>query len=403
MVVYERDQKLAHSVLGCPMPRFFVPNFDFEHQLAAPAAQPPARLNRLNAELATAWLAIADDGDVLWTPEPIHSEFFRAAAEAGLPRVTGTMRPAWLPGQIECVPWGWTDRLRVLCQERGWTADAPIAAAVGTANSREFSTRLEHERDIALPGAGPAASISDVEHRLNLLSAPNERPRWVIKAQFGMAGRERLLGSGPLTPPAEGWIRKRLADDGVVFVEPWVERIFEVGLQFDVPRSGLPVLLGCVPLLSNSGGQYRGSWFAPPAALAQAHVVPSAVIEACEDAARQAQELGYFGPLGIDAMCYRGADGEPAWRPLQDINARWTMGRLSLGLRRLLQPDESGLWWHGAATERAGLGASILVRQICDAYDLAVSRIVSTSPEQIAAGPCGHASAAILFQPAQSV
>ncbi len=384
------------------MPRLLVPNFDFEHQLANAAAQTPARLSRLNAELATAWLAIAEEGDVLWTPEPVHSDFFRAAADAGLPRVTGTMQPARLSGPIECIPWGWTDRLRALCQERGWTADTPSAAAVASANSREFSTRLELERDIALPGAGPAASISDVEQRLKLLSDPNERPRWVIKAQFGMAGRERLLGSGPLTPPAEGWLRKRLADDGLVFVEPWVERIFEVGLQFDVPRSGRPVLLGFVPLLSNAGGQYRGSWFAPPAALAESHaVVPSAVVEDCENAARRVQELRYFGPLGIDAMCYRAANGVPAWRPLQDINARWTMGRLSLGLRRLLQPAESGLWWHGSATERPGLGASILVRQICDTYDLSVSRIVPTSPEQIAAGPCGQASAAILFRPAK--
>lgn len=383
------------------MVRAFVSNFDFEHHLANPETPTPARLIRLNAELATAWLAIAENGDVLWTPEPIHSDFFRAAAEARLPRITGTMQPARLPGPLECVPWGWTDRLRSLCQERGWTADAPSAAAVATANSREFSTRLEHEWNIALPGAGPAASISDVEQRLNLLSGPDERPRWVIKAQFGMAGRERLLGSGPLTPPAEGWIRKRLADDGLVFVEPWVEKVFEVGLQFDVPRSGPPVLLGCVPLLSNAGGQYRGSWFAPPAALAETQAVPSAAVEACDNAARQAQKLEYFGPLGIDAMCYRAADGQPAWRPLQDINARWTMGRLSLGLRRLLQPNESGLWWHGAATERPGLGASILVRQVCEAYGLAVNRIVPTSPDQIAAGPCGQASAAILFQPAK--
>jgi hypothetical protein len=385
------------------MPRLFVANFDFEHQLADPAAQTPARLIRLNAELATAWLAIADDDDVLWTPEPIHSDFFLAAAEAGLPRVTGTMQPARLPGLLECVPWGWTDRLRTLCQEREWTAEAPSAAAVAATNSREFSARLEHEWNIALPGAGPAASIDDVERRLDQLSGPNERPRWVIKAQFGMSGRERLLGSGPLTPPAEGWIRKRLTDDGLVFVEPWVERIFEVGLQFDVPRSGSPVLLGCVPLLSNASGQYRGSWFAPPAALATVHTIPSTAVEVCRSAARRVQDFGYFGPLGIDAMCYRTADGQTAWRPLQDINARWTMGRLSLGLRRLLDAEECGLWWHGSATERPGLRESIMVRQICNANGLTVSQIVATSPDQVAASPCGQASAAILFQPAKGI
>lgn len=382
------------------MARIFIPNFDFEHQLASPAAQTSPRLMRLNAELAAAWLAIADDGDVLWTPEPISSDFFRAAAEAGLPQVTATMQLGRLEGPIECFPWGWTDRLREACRERGWTSEAPSASAVIAANSRRFSTCLEQEWYIALPGAGPAASIHDVEQRLAAISDPDMPPRWVIKAEFGMSGRERLLGCGLLTPPAEGWVRKRLTHDGIVFVEPWVERRWEIGLQFDVPRTGPVVLLGAVPLLSNASGQYRGSWFAPPPGLAANHAVPPAVAIHCENAARRAQELGYVGPLGIDVMCYRTANGQTAWRPLQDINARWTMGRLSLGMRRLLRPDEFGLWWHGPLTERPGLGSSHLVRQTCKACDLVVSRIVPTSPDEIAASPCGHASAAIFFQPA---
>lgn len=381
------------------MARIFVPNFDFEHQLASPTAQTVPRLARLNAELSTSWLAIADDGDVLWTPEPIPSEFLRAAAASGLPRVTATRQPARLEGPIECVPWGWTDQLREACRLRGWTTVAPSATAVSAANSRQLSTALEQEWHVALPGAGPAASVQDVERRLATNSGSDEPSRWVIKAQFGMSGRERLLGRGPLTPSAEGWIRKRLACDGLVFVEPWVERLWEIGLQFGVPRTGPVVLLGAVPLLSNASGQYRGSWFAPPPVLATAHAVPPAVTTHCENAARRAQELGYFGPLGIDVMCYRTADGQTAWRPLQDINARWTMGRLSLGLRRLLQSDEAGLWWHGTLTERPGLGNSHLVRQICDACGLAVSRIVPTSPDTIAASACGQASAAILFRP----
>jgi len=41
-------------------PRLFFGNFDFEHRLAEPSSEPSAKLKRLNAELAVAWLSIAE-------------------------------------------------------------------------------------------------------------------------------------------------------------------------------------------------------------------------------------------------------------------------------------------------------------------------------------------------------
>jgi len=40
-------------------------------------------------------------------------------------------------------------------------------------------------------------------------------------------------------------------------------------------------------------------------------------------------------------MQYQDENGQLHIRPLQDINARWTMGRLSRGFRKLLQSRES--------------------------------------------------------------
>jgi hypothetical protein len=75
-----------------------------------------------------------------------------------------------------------------------------------------------------------------------------------------------------------------------------------------------------------------------------AHWQPA--IEIARRAAVELQQLGYFGPLGIDAARYRNQDGDLCLRPLQDINARYTFGRLSLGWRRWLQPGECGSWLH---------------------------------------------------------
>ena len=376
------------------MTRCFVPNFDFEHQLAGPSAAAPRHIERLNAELATAWVAVAEDGDAIWLPEKIPGEFFEQCAGAGLARIDSVRQPSSL---VRCEPWGWSATVSTLCDRQGWHNSAPPLAAVRRANARQFSAGLEAEANLSLPGAGAVVELAEATHRVEAICRNDSAAAWVIKANFGMSGRERTLGRGPLTPAASGWIRKRLERDGVVFVEPWVTRIHEVGLQFELTLGQGPSLLGVVPLLSTPAGQYRGSWFAPPPAVIMTSQPPASVIQACTEAAARAAELGYHGPLGIDAMYYHGADGQPAWRPLQDINARWTMGRLSLGLRRLLQPGQSGLWWHGTVEERSQLADSVLIQDICSAHGLCVRRIVATSPEEVGGRPCRHASAAVLF------
>ncbi len=329
------------------MPRLFLGNFDFEHRLADPTRQLPAKLERINAELASSWLAIAEDGDYVWTPQRIEQDFFEQSVRDGLPRVIPVVSFDDVPRGVECIPWGWTDDVRRLCDKRGWVRNDSPDEAVRTGNSRRFSATLEREWCCGLDFAGEATSLQEIDR---LIAFHDPESRWVVKAEFGMSGRERLLGCGPPTEADRNWVEKRLASDGVVFFEPWVERLDEVGIQIDIPREGDPQLIAVVRMLVDERGQYAGSLFAP-----RKQKTPTNLISPWRDAtdvalraAKRLQSLGYFGPLGIDAMSYRASDGLIRWRPLQDINARWTMGRLSLGLQRLLQPREAGCWRHGS-------------------------------------------------------
>lgn len=129
-----------------------------------------------------------------------------------------------------------------------------------------------------------------------------------------------------------------------MFFEPWIDRIAEVGLQFTIPKTGEPVFEGTTPLLTDQRGEYRGNRFA---ATENIESIWASSIETAQQIARRLQTTGYFGPLGIDAVQYRRKrDGELCFRPLQDINARYTMGRIALGYRQLLQPGETGTWLH---------------------------------------------------------
>lgn len=352
------------------MPRLFLGNFEFEHRLADPTRQFSRNLERINAELAMSWLAIAEDDDLIWTPQKIESDFFDRLKHVGLPTVIPVRSHESVPTAVECVPWGWTDEVRSLCDAHGLVRHDPPQTAVRTANSRRFSCELEQEWQVGLAGAGPVGSLEAVQERIKQILPTS---RWVIKAEFGMSGRERILGTGLPNDSQSRWIQKRLHDEGILFFEPWVERIAEVGIQIEIPQSGPPLLLGVVPLLSDERGQYGGSDFAPKESLAIMATWSEAVNIALLAASR-ARQLGYFGPMGIDAMQYRDHRGVTRIRPLQDINARWTMGRLSLGWRRLLQEGEAGLWRFGTTVP------------IDNSHD----RIITTSPKVVGGTPSHH-------------
>lgn len=323
------------------MPRLFLGNFEFEHRLAEPTRQLPAKLERINAELATSWLALAEDGDYVWTPQVIPGEFFEQAIRSGLPRVIPVTTWEAVPSGVTCVPWGWTDGIRQLCDQHRWIRNDPPNDAVRATNSRRLSAALENEWQCGLGFAGAATSFAEIER---LVSFQGESARWVIKAEFGMSGRERLIGTGSLTVTHRNWIDRRLKSDGVVFYEPWVERIEEAGIQIHIPRDEAPDLIGVVPMFVNHQGQYAGSQFQVADQTTMSRW--DSAVEFALRAADRIQHLGYFGPLGIDAMRYQ--DGNSIrCRPLQDINARWTMGRLSLGFRRLLPSALDGCWLHG--------------------------------------------------------
>ncbi len=329
------------------MSRLFVGNFDFEHQLADPGRVPSRRLERINAELATSWLAIADDGDRIWTPHAIPEDFWQGLAAQGLPEVRGVTDLTPSAEQV-LTPWGWTPALQGLCAT-SQLGGVPSMSSIRTANSRRWSATLEAAWNVGLPAAAATGTLAEVTSAIADVLAWN--PRWVIKAEFGMSGRERILGAGPLKDNDRRWIARRLEAEGVVFVEPWVTAVAEAGLQFDVPAGGPCQFLGVAEMLPSARGQYAGTLFAAPDDRRPCDWSPA--IAVASRAVDELQTLGYFGPVGIDAMWYRSPDGKLTCRPLQDINARWTMGRLALGWRQRFPNAQIGYWWHGSPTDFA--------------------------------------------------
>jgi len=321
-------------------------NFDFEHHLGpgSPRAL-SAQIRRRNAELAFCLAPLAQPGDCLWTPEPPDVEFAAHLAEVGVPGVRFVNKVEDVPPGAMLVPWGWCRAADEWAAKNGWTREAPDLAVVALVNSREFSSALEIEWGVGLPDSAAIRTLPELDR---VLTAAAERSGgWVIKANFGMSARERILGrAGRPRPQDQEWARRRLERGEPIFFEPWVEAIAEFGCQFSLSPTGFPRLEGVTGLLTDAQRTYRGSRLFPAGGSAGRDRLPADVLEIVERAAKRIQQAGYFGQLGIDVMQYRASTGELGWRPLQDINARWTMGRVALGWQRVLGPDTGANWLH---------------------------------------------------------
>ena len=358
------------------MARLLYGNFDFEHELATPHYNRPKRLARLNAELTACLVAIADDHDQIWCPQPLPENYADRLADAGLPsvRLVSPARKCQVTPDmsVELAAWGWSATAVEFARQVGVTVPKQDLDAVRRTNSRGFSFSLENSLQETPPGTLRLESSRElVDAIAESASAWNRtlaEHRVVLKAELGMSGRERiaLRGDEVLSPSVHGWINRRVEQSGAVYLEPWLDSVAEFSTHWDIapvevtfnqgsgtaqavrsvatsrPGSTSAIdehvhYFGRTQLLNTPQGQYAGSRVgATSADLSDEELRPllSRIESVAFQAAEAITDLGYTGPLGIDAMIYRDAEGCLRARPLQDINARWSMGRIAIALQQ---------------------------------------------------------------------
>jgi len=372
----------------------FCGNFDFEFQLACSTSTPPESLRRRNDELASVWVTVAGECDALCMSARIDPRFWDSIESAGLPRLEVVRPDAVASTGVEFCAWGISSFLLDWARSVGVAVTGPSAESVRNANRRSFSIGLEREWGVGIPGAVVVHSVSDWQRALDAL--PDANSRWLLKAEFGMAGRERVSGHGRHPPEATvNWLRRGLRRDGCAVFEPWVDVVAEAGIQFEISspeQGGTITLQGITPLFADEQGGYRGSRFDDDPAV---HQKWSPAVDVGWKAAERLRSRGYFGPLGIDAALYRDAGGELHFRPLQDVNARFTMGRLSLGCRKLLQPGEQGVWLHQRWPTDAIDGPKKSLAEFVASLPTDC-RAIPTSPFLVDDRPVGHGTVIVL-------
>lgn len=280
----------------------WVLNLDADHELAAGASYAPrasvlAATRAHAARLAETLLA---PGDVLVDD----------ATPPGAAR--GRVGRAFSP----------TPRALALLRRAGAEpAPHPPVAVLRAAASRALSAELGQ----TLPGARFLRSVDEVARVL--AEAPPIGEGWRLKRAFGMAGRDhRLVRAGAATDADLAFARAAIAEDGVQ-VEPNVRILRELSMHGYVSPGGDLRLGALVEVTCDRRGAFVGA-----ARIADPPADLRAPIEAeARRAARSLEELGYFGPLGVDAFVY--AAPEPTLRARSEVNARYTMA-WGIGLAR---------------------------------------------------------------------
>ncbi len=279
---------------------------------------------------------------------------------------------AWLEPAEGAVPWLATRTLAETAEEAlGLPLVGPDPDRVARVHDKAFALTEARSGGLlssgldGLPIVFDPGELEDPEAALRRIETCVCRwPEWTgrrftLKPRLGSSGRGRVAGVGigagvGLDGPDRETIRSalpRLARRGGAILEPWLDRRCDLSACVYLPppesTATPPTLLGSLEQIVSPGGGFRGHCGELDARgrVYSGHREDEAVRTSSVWLAERARSQGFFGPCGVDAFTYVEGDRERL-RPALELNARATMGLVSLGLVRRALPhvrEELGL------------------------------------------------------------
>jgi hypothetical protein len=243
---------------------------------------------------------------------------------------------------------------KVLARCRAWDeASPPAPEGPGRKGAAVPDPWLCSEQE-----AGVA--VDTVEDALGAIAAIRGRGhhRVVVKEAHGLAGHNAIrLWEPELLPAQRKWLAHALGNGRRLVVEPWLERELDFSVQLEMAPQHL-TLCGYTGLVNDRKGQFLANSAEAdysrclPAKVAALFPSPADISarlqrlygEILSLLEAELQGVGYVGPVSIDAFVYRTARGDCRLKPVVEINPRYTMGRLTLGLMKHACPGTCGVF-----------------------------------------------------------
>jgi len=184
-----------------------------------------------------------------------------------------------------------------------------------------------------------ACLIRDVDEVICKIQSLFRFGQVLLKAPFACAGRGHLRVNSASPPDKiRGWIENTLQAHGAVVVERWLDRVMDFSALYEMRAAGSVEWIGMTRMENDAAGRFSSirvssKWgrLLEPELAAFLFRDADAVKIYQNDVPRALPELlpGYVGPLCVDAMVFRGRDGELALKAVVELNVRMTMGRIA--------------------------------------------------------------------------
>ena len=347
----------------------FNPACEAEIAYGKPGLQLPKPMRQLAGDLASLMMLAARQDDVVIVPQRPGTEFLASMQAVGcdIPEFVEDCEQLAERGIGSLRPWGWSPGSRAClapllsqleAQRRPIGDELPVELFSKAWSAKLLRDWLETGSDddwLCPPEVCGVAceSVDAVIAQIATIAAAGYGVA-VIKSIYGAAGQNAVRVHGTeLDDNQCGWLKGILAASGLVVVEPWLDGLLDFSVHADLRPDRSVSSHGIVRFLTDGRGQYRGAVIGRFADGLDTNVIRGLY----RDAPRRLHRLydDIFAkiagsveasvpmPLGIDGLVYRHA-GEVRLKPVIEINPRYTMGRLALGLNKRLRTGRVGVW-----------------------------------------------------------
>lgn len=243
-------------------------------------------------------------------------------------------------GHIEIQPWGWDAPLvselsRMGCSSNLLPNDRQLED-IRQMSHRDWANEHLLRELHNIPGLiGQAWAVTGIKEIENVLTSEES---FVVKAPWSSSGRGVRTIAGSLTDGMRGWIEHVIAQQGCIMLEPYYQKVMDLGLEFMISDDGKAQEEG-LSLFDTTKGAYTGNRIDreedKEKVVCQFITVElwQTVKEALAALLEQQLANRYHGRLGIDMMIVETDEGLRL-HPCVEMNLRTTMGHVALQLHR---------------------------------------------------------------------
>lgn len=178
----------------------------------------------------------------------------------------------------------------------------------------------------------------------------------MVKLPWSSSGRGlQQVTSYPLHKSIRQRLEGMIQNQGIVMVEPLLNKIFDLGFLYEILPDGIQ-FLGYSRFFTDSKGQYKGNYLKGyPTSVPHVEkrfidsmekLLPSIHIQMLTEMEIPSH---YHGSIGIDTLIFRDDAGLLKINPILEINWRYTMGHVALNIEKRIIPKSVGtfgIWFN---------------------------------------------------------